>query len=28
VRIKESIQSLIKINRDLWNLTERYNFPK
>jgi hypothetical protein len=28
VRIKESIQSLIKINRDLWDLTERYNFPK
>lgn len=28
VRIKESIQSLIKINRDLWDLTERYDFPK
>ncbi|KQV26948.1 hypothetical protein ASC97_25145 [Rhizobium sp. Root1203] len=28
VRIKESIQSLIKLNRDLWDLTERYNFPK
>jgi hypothetical protein len=28
VRIKESIQSLVKLNRDLWDLTERYNFPK
>jgi hypothetical protein len=27
-RIKESIQSLVSINRTFWDITERYDFPK
>lgn len=27
-RIRESIQSLIRINRTFWDITDRYGFPK